>query len=193
MRQKNGQVIRRAKGRRARGNPHEPSAAGRKFCEVDKEEVNSTTQKWPARSATERRQRTNSLELAGTSSRRATCRPPSAARAESTAESARLHGAGSIEHLGADRRGPVRGADRAGARCSAACDCQNAFSSFCSEEKEKQKSRNTAPCAAAQGSASSSSFFVIVLRSGAEGLRSSSAGPVLETVLKCKLAIFSRK
>ena len=82
-------------------------------------------------------------ELAGTSSRRATCRPPSAARAESTAASARLHGAESIEHLGADRRGPVRGADRAGARCSAACDCQNAFSSFCSRRKVNGKKVGT--------------------------------------------------
>ena len=61
-------------------------------------------------------------ELAGTSSRRATCRRPSAARA---AALARPRGAESIEHLDADRRGRGRGTDRGGARRSG---------SFCRDE-----------------------------------------------------------
>ena len=133
-------------------------------------------------------------EIAGTSSRRATCRPPSAARAESTAASARPHGAESIEHIGADRRGPVRGADRAGARCTAAYDCQNAFSSFCSRRKVNGKKVGTQrPAQPHRGAPLVLRFLLLCLVPEQKACEVRPPGPVLETVLKCKLAIFSRK
>ena len=79
-------------------------------------------------------------ELAGTSSRRATCRRPSAARA---AALARSRGAESIEHLDADRRGRGRGKDRGGARRAGGLDCQidaEAYSSY-----YKSNSKNLGP------------------------------------------------
>ena len=143
MRPENGQVIRRAKGRRARGIPHEPSAAGRKFCEVDDEEVNSTTQKRPARSATKRRQRTSS-EIPVASSAASSGRAASSRRdAMPSAPPARRQRADSIRHLVVENRDlpipdPATGARRAGG-----LDCQIYAEAFFSSGKGHGKNPGT--------------------------------------------------
>ena len=124
MRPENGQVIRRAKGRRARGIPHEPSAAGRKFCEVNEEEVNSTTQKRPARSATKRRQRTSS-EIPVASSAASSGRAASSRRdAMPSAPPARRQRADSIRHLVVENRDLLIPDPATGARRAGGLDCQ---------------------------------------------------------------------